>query len=140
MRRGGRYERIWRNHSHQSQRKLPSGYKVERNWPAGKPMCALHEHMECEGTEWLSRFLTGHTLKSVRLHERSKYILWNYIESLDALQSNVWSCLICLGLTIYTIGSKKFELRVPVYGHYFVSYRKMEKILETEYGSVFSTQ
>lgn len=67
----------------------------------------------------------------VRLSGRTKFILWNYIVGYDALESNVWSSLIRLGLTINTTGSKKFELLVAVHGHYFVSYRKMEKTLET---------
>lgn len=34
------------------------------------------------------------------------------------------------GLTyISTFGSKNPELLVPVYGHYFISYRKLERIL-----------
>lgn len=97
-------------------------------WPAGKPVCALSIWRVGNSRAIL---LLAWLYLEVRLGGRTKFILWNYIVGYDILESNVWSSLIHLGLTINTTGSKKFELLVAAHGHYFVSYRKMEKTLET---------
>lgn len=136
MGRGGKCDREWRNHNHQSKPKEIAlglqGWGLRQSfWPdrLGSPRVLCMSIWRVGNSRAI--LLLDWLYLEVRLSGRTKFILWNYIVGYDALESNVWSSLIRLGLTINTTGSKKFELLVAVHGHYFVSYRKMEKTLET---------